>query len=974
MAELTRRQRTPVRVPPVLVYHKVDCRSEIGITRLSPRRFARQIEALAGAGWRTLTLGELAATLAGTRPLGAREFVITFDDAYRGLRDYAFPALASVGFTGACAVITDYAGRLNRWDVAIGGRRFAHLAWRDIARWHGRGIEFISHTATHPRLSWLEADDAASELTRSRIALEGALGASVLAIAYPYGAAGARERELARASGYRLGLAVIGRWRGDALAVPRTPVYPWSSALPVVGRWGPLEKSAARIVTRGSVVGAMWRSFRPVAKYALVMATAMGTALATASAQARTPMMATSATSVTPADTTVARRPLRAEDLYRLQDVRDPARSPDGQWVAYVVSAPDSVRDKGHTQLWMTSWDGATTIPLTTDTANESRPRWSPDGRFISFLSARGNANETTQLWLMSRQGGEGVRVTSFRGDVSDYSWSPDGGRIAIVVEDNPEAMGADSMRRDTGAVLGGADTKKPKPIVIDRYHFKEDVVGYLGKKRDHLYLFDVATRTSRIITPGSFDEGNPSWSPDGQRVAFVSKRTPADVDRANNWDVFVVDTEPGAVPKQLTTWAGADNPPAAGRMAWSPDGAMIAYVRGSADPRLVAYDQFELAVVGASGGEPRVLTAALDRGVSQPQWSADGRGITVLVEDDRSIYPARVDVGSGSVTRILPGALVVAAMTVGRDDAITALVATDSTPPEVCAIEHGAVRRLTHRNDAWLARIQLGLTEDFASRSKDGTDVHGVLVRPPGSIGARRAPTLLRIHGGPNGQDQHDFSFERQLFAANGYVVVSANYRGSSGRGAKFQRAIVADWGHNEVIDLLGAVDRVVAMGIADSARLGIGGWSYGGILTDYTIATDPRFKAAISGAGSALQLSMYGVDEYITQYVAELGQPWEHPDLWMKVSYPFFHVTRISTPTLFLGGDQDFNVPLIGGEQMYQALRVRNIPTQLVIYPEQFHGLTRPSFKVDRLRRYLDWYAKYLGPELSTAARSIR
>jgi dipeptidyl aminopeptidase/acylaminoacyl peptidase len=228
----------------------------------------------------------------------------------------------------------------------------------------------------------------------------------------------------------------------------------------------------------------------------------------------------------------------------------------------------------------------------------------------------------------------------------------------------------------------------------------------------------------------------------------------------------------------------------------------------------------------------------------------------------------------------------------------------------------------------------------------------------------------LLRIHGGPNGQDEHAFSLERQLFAGNGYVVVAANYRGSSGRGADYAHAIVADWGHKEVIDLLGAVDHVIAAGLADTAKLGIGGWSYGGILTDYTIATDHRFKAATSGAGSALQLAMYGVDEYVTQYAAELGQPWQHPEVWIKLSYPFFHADRITTPTLFLGGEQDFNVPLVGGEQMYQALKTLNVPSQLVIYPGQYHGLTTPSFRVDRLQRYLDWYAKYLGGEAHKVA----
>ncbi|HEX2695728.1 MAG TPA: prolyl oligopeptidase family serine peptidase, partial [Acidobacteriota bacterium] len=222
--------------------------------------------------------------------------------------------------------------------------------------------------------------------------------------------------------------------------------------------------------------------------------------------------------------------------------------------------------------------------------------------------------------------------------------------------------------------------------------------------------------------------------------------------------------------------------------------------------------------------------------------------------------------------------------------------------------------------------------------------------------------PMLLRIHGGPNGQDEHGFSFEREFFAANGFVVVAINYRGSSGRGTAFQKAIYSDWGRKEVMDLLGAVDKAVAMGVADPERLGIGGWSYGGILTNYTIATDTRFKAAISGAGSALQLSMYGSDQYIRQYETEIGVPWKAQDKWLRISYPFFKADRIKTPTLFMGGDRDFNVPIVGGEQMYQALKSLGVETQLVIYPGQFHGITTPSYVRDRYERYLAWYDKYL------------
>jgi len=189
-------------------------------------------------------------------------------------------------------------------------------------------------------------------------------------------------------------------------------------------------------------------------------------------------------------------------------------------------------------------------------------------------------------------------------------------------------------------------------------------------------------------------------------------------------------------------------------------------------------------------------------------------------------------------------------------------------------------------------------------------------------------------------------------------------NYRGSNGRGSAYQKAIFADWGGKEVLDLLGAMDDVQTLDFVDASRLGLGGWSYGCILTDYTMASDGRFKAATCGAGAATPLSLYGVDEYITQYDNELGPPWKTQDLWIKLSYPFFHADRIHTPTLFLGGEKDFNVPLVGGEQMYQALRSLGVDTELVIYPNQFHGITVPSYKVDRYQRYLDWYAKYLKP----------
>jgi dipeptidyl aminopeptidase/acylaminoacyl peptidase len=300
----------------------------------------------------------------------------------------------------------------------------------------------------------------------------------------------------------------------------------------------------------------------------------------------------------------------------------------------------------------------------------------------------------------------------------------------------------------------------------------------------------------------------------------------------------------------------------------------------------------------------------------------------------------------------------------------VAVLAATSDRAPEIFAWENGALRALTHQNDSLFAQLQLGATDDFSSKSKDGTEVHSLLVRPAGTVPGARLPMILYIHGGPNSQDAYQFSFDRQFFAANGYAVLAVNYRGSNGRGAPYQKAIFGDWGNKEVVDLLGAVDEAVKQGIADPNRLGIGGWSYGGILTDYTIATTTRFAAAVSGAGSALQLSMYGTDQYVTQYELEIGYPWKNQEQWIKISYPFFHADRIKTPTLFMGGQDDFNVPIIGGEQMYQALRTLGVPTQLVIYPSQFHGLTIPSYRIDRLERYLAWYNKFLKQSTAQAA----
>ena len=459
----------------------------------------------------------------------------------------------------------------------------------------------------------------------------------------------------------------------------------------------------------------------------------------------------------------------------------------------------------------------------------------------------------------------------------------------------------------------------------------------------------------AKQLTTDTGRDRQPRFSPDGKQIAFVSKRGP-DPDRSHDSNVFVVEAKAGATPRQLTTYTGEDG----GRPVWSPDGSTIAYLQ-SDEAKWYAYDQTKLALIPAAGGTARLLTESLDRAVGSPEWAADGKSRYFTVEDDRVEYLARIAVTGGRIEPLTTGRRVVGSPSLGPGASVVLLSSTASSPNEVYVAEGGALRKVTAHNDGWVNEIAFSSIEDVTFTAKDGTVVNGLLTRPAGAP-AGKLPTILWIHGGPNGQDDHSFDNIREILAANGYAVLQVNYRGGSGRGAKYQKAIYADWGNLEVVDLLAGVDWAIKSGVADPDRLGIGGWSYGGILTNYTIATDPRFKAAASGAGSSLQTSMYGADQYILQYDTELGQPWKNPDAWAKVSYPFFKADRIKTPTLFMCGQNDFNVPIAGSEQMYQALKSNGVDAQLIVYPGQNHGISIPSYQRDRLDRYVKWYDKYL------------
>lgn len=638
-------------------------------------------------------------------------------------------------------------------------------------------------------------------------------------------------------------------------------------------------------------------------------------------------------------------RPLRVDDVHRLLDVGDPQLAPAGDWVAYTLSTIDKAADKSDTDIWMARWDGAAQLRLTTSKESESRPRFSPDGNWIAFLSSRAAREEGGQVWLLSRAGGEATQLTNIKGNVTDFAWSPDSKRLALVVAEKDEP------------VKEGDKPKTPKPIVIDRYHFKQDTQGYRTARPPRIWIFDIAGRKAEALTTGAGEESSPAWSPGGRRIAFLAERSgPAAM--YPEWQIAVADSKPGSAVYALTSGDRIGGGRSA-RPLWSADGQTIYFLQGR-ERKYRAYNRNRLASIPSSGGTVAVLTGSLARSVSAPLLLASG-AIGVLVTDDMAELPLAISASGGAPQELLRERRVVSAQTASAGR-LAVLASSDRHPGEIFALENSTLRRLTHHNDAWLGEIDLGSTREVAFRNREGAEVHGLLTTPPDYKSGERRPLLLRIHGGPNGQDGHSFQFERHLFAANGYAVLQVNYRGSAGRDEEFQTAIFADWGNKEVDDLLAGVDHVVGLGVADPARLGIGGWSYGGILTDYTIARDPRFKAATSGAGSALQISMYGSDQYIEQYDLELGFPWKNKDLWMKISYPFFEAHKIRTPTLFLGGEKDFNVPIIGGEQMYQALKANGVDTRLIIYPGENHGIRKPSYVQDRLERYLAWYAKYL------------
>ncbi len=651
--------------------------------------------------------------------------------------------------------------------------------------------------------------------------------------------------------------------------------------------------------------------------------------------------------SVTPliAEETGELRPIQIDDYFALKSVGSPAVSPDGKWVAYTVSGQDLEKDSRGTRVWMIPAAGGDPLPMTAKGSSAWGPRWSPDGKHLSFIASRNGHG--SQVHKLDMRGGEGIQVTNIERGVEGYEWSPDGKKLVLIIRDPDE--NSDQI-----------------PWVMDRLQFKQDYVGYLNRQRGHLFVLDIEAGKLTQLTAGDYEDYSPAWSPDGSRIAFVSNRT-AEPDYSSNTDIWLIDPDTPydkQEPVRVTTNTGSDRSP-----IWHPDGKRIAYITAYTGRTDVpdSYLQSKIAIIQPGEDEPVLLTTEeLDRKAYGPVFSADGSHIYATLEDNGRVDLISVATDDGTLKRLIKGQVAVRSSTVTPNGAVVAIVSEPMLPSDLFILDSPMDnapkrRRLTNVNANLLDSVFLSNVEELRFPTVDGTDIQTFVYKPQNFDPKHRYPAILWLHGGQESQYDYGFNFRVQLYTASGYIVVMPNVRGSGGRGQEFARALNKAYGTKDVEDVIVATDYVIDQGYVDPDRLGIGGWSSGGTLTNFVIAKTDRFAGAISGASVGWYTSTYGHDPYILWWHTELGPPWKNRDLWDSIS-PFMHVENITTPTLFIHGEKDWNQPVIHSEQMYQAMKFLGREASLVVYPGAYHGIRKPTYQKDLLERFVAWFDKYL------------
>ncbi len=645
------------------------------------------------------------------------------------------------------------------------------------------------------------------------------------------------------------------------------------------------------------------------------------------------------------------KRSLTPEDFLLFHNVGDPRVSPDGKLVAYVVTSVDREADETHMSIYTARLDGRTPPRRFTQGNHDHSPRWSPDGRYLAFVSSR---NDKNQLFLAPLDGGEPRQLTKSKFGVAQPAWSPDGKRIGYVqrtgnYKEPKERKGAE----------------KGSPRVIRDLRYRLDGVGYFDNRRFHIFTIDVDSGEDTQITNGDWHDEQPSWSPDGKWLTFVSDRERERWQRLWRADVYVVPANGGRA-RKITRGRGN-----AGQPHYSPDGRSLAFV-GHENGEAASAKNSHLLVLPVEGGRaPRSVSAPLDRTIGGTgvafAWSRDGRSLLFLAVDRGTVGLHRAGVANGSVSKLIAGDRQIDGFDLAPDGRSAAFAASWTSDPSelyVAALATGRARMLSNANDDLRKTVDLSPTRRIAYRAPDGLEIETFVLYPPGFRKGRRYPLALQVHGGPHSYHPGTVAgavAQYQSLAAAGYVVLLPNPRGSQGYGEEFAHAVVQDWGGKDFEDLMAGVDLLVRRGVADRDRLYIGGGSYGGFMSSWAVGQTDRFRAAVVAAPVSEHVSMFGTTDIPNFSVYEHGgAPWEIEDALRERS-PTTYLRKVKAPVLLLHWEGDLRCPIEQSEQIFQTLKMMGKPVEFVRYPGGFHVARTPSQEVDRTRRTIGWYDRH-------------